>query len=347
MQSLQKHAPEMKEIQRKYKGDRQQMNEEMMKFYRENKINPAASCLPLLAQAPVFISLYLVLRNFSKHVPAGSDLSWLHFVPDITAKANSGWYGYVLLATYAASQVFSTYFMSQAMDKLQRRLMMILPLVFITVIANFPIGLVIYWVTTNLWTVGQGLVTRRLVPKTPLAARPARSASSRDAAGAEAANPRQTQRKTAAERPPPRRRRSRGSPRPSRAGSSETGARAPVSDRATVEATGETVGEAKWRALRELELLVPVLDKAAVRFQVLSEGERGLLGVGYTPARVVATAAEPVARGRRVDESEPAARLRDAARARDDGDRRPLPHRHRPRRTERSRRRATATTSGS
>ena len=138
-----------------------------MRFYRENKINPAASCLPLLAQAPVFISLYLVLRNFSKHVPAGSDLSWLHFVPDITAKANSGWYGYVLLATYAASQVFSTYFMSQAMDKLQRRLMMVLPLVFITVIAHFPIGLVIYWVTTNLWTVGQGLVTRRLVPKTP------------------------------------------------------------------------------------------------------------------------------------------------------------------------------------
>jgi YidC/Oxa1 family membrane protein insertase len=166
MQSLQRHAPEMKEIQRKYKGDRQKMNEEMMKFYRENKINPAASCLPLLAQAPVFISLYLVLRNFSKHVPPGSDLSWLHFIPDITAKANSCWGGYVLLVTYAASQVFSTYFMSQAMDKMQRRLMMVLPLIFITVIAHFPIGLVIYWVTTNLWTVGQGLVTRRLVPKT-------------------------------------------------------------------------------------------------------------------------------------------------------------------------------------
>jgi YidC/Oxa1 family membrane protein insertase len=166
MQALQRHAPEMKEIQRKYKGDRQRMNEEMMKFYRENKINPAASCLPLLAQAPVFISLYLVLRNFSKHIPPGSDLSWLHFIPDITAKANSSWGGYVLLATYAASQVTSTYFMSQTMDKLQRRLMMVLPLIFITVIAHFPIGLVIYWVTTNLWTVGQGLVTRRLVPKT-------------------------------------------------------------------------------------------------------------------------------------------------------------------------------------
>jgi len=81
----------------------------------------------------------------------------------------------------------------------------------------------------------------------------------------------------------------------------------------TVEATGETVGEAKWRALRELELLVPALDKSSVRFQVLSEGERGLLGVGYTPARVVATAGDgaaaepPEAR----DESEPAAKLRE------------------------------------
>ena len=72
MQALQRHAPEMKEIQRKYKGDRQKMNEEMMKFYKENNINPAASCLPLLAQAPVFISLYFVLQNFSKHVPPGS-----------------------------------------------------------------------------------------------------------------------------------------------------------------------------------------------------------------------------------------------------------------------------------
>jgi spoIIIJ-associated protein len=80
----------------------------------------------------------------------------------------------------------------------------------------------------------------------------------------------------------------------------------------TVEATGETVGEAKWRALRELELLVPALDKASVRFQVLSEGERGLLGVGYTPARVVATAGQgDVGAAREAhDESDAAAKLR-------------------------------------
>ena len=85
-----------------------------------------------------------------------------------------------------------------------------------------------------------------------------------------------------------------------------------MSNERTVEATGETVGEAKWRALRELELLVPSLDKAAVRFQVLSEGERGLLGVGYTPARVMATAAAAggAIEGERPDESEPSRRLR-------------------------------------
>ena len=148
-----------------------------MKFYRENKINPAASCLPMVAQFPVFISLYLVLKHFSKHIPPGSDLSWLHFVPNITAPANSSWSGYVLLAVYAGSQICSTYFMSTSMDKIQRRIMMFIPLIFITVIAHFPTGLVIYWVTTNLWTVGQGLVTRRLVPKTGARRRRARSAA--------------------------------------------------------------------------------------------------------------------------------------------------------------------------
>jgi YidC/Oxa1 family membrane protein insertase len=170
MQSLQKHAPEMKEIQKKYKGDRQKLNEELMKFYKENSINPAASCLPLLAQLPVFFALYLVLRHFERYVHAGANLSWLHIVPSITAKADSHWSGYLLLAIYAGSQVLSSYFMSTTMDKTQRYIMMVLPLVFITVVAHFPTGLVLYWVTTNLWTVGQGLITRRLVPKTPLPA---------------------------------------------------------------------------------------------------------------------------------------------------------------------------------
>ena len=186
MQSMQRHAPEMKEIQRKYKGDRQKLNEELMKFYKENHINPAASCLPLLAQFPVFISLYLVLRHFTKHVHSGS-MAWLHVVPDIAAKASSHWSGYLLLVIYAASQVLSTYFMSATMDKTQRTIMMIVPLIFITVIANFPAGLVLYWVTTNLWTVGQGVITRRLMPKTPAPSWPKRTSRTEPKAEPEAA----------------------------------------------------------------------------------------------------------------------------------------------------------------
>jgi YidC/Oxa1 family membrane protein insertase len=161
MQSLQRHAPEMKAIQQKYKGDRTKLNEELMKFYKENHINPAASCLPLVAQFPVFIALYLTLKHFSHHITG----SWLHVVPDISAKTTSHWSGYILLAVYAGSQISSTYFMGTTMDKTQRNIMMVLPLAFITVVSRFPVGLVLYWMTTNLWTVGQGLVTRRLVPK--------------------------------------------------------------------------------------------------------------------------------------------------------------------------------------
>jgi YidC/Oxa1 family membrane protein insertase len=169
MQSLQRHAPEMKAIQQKYKGDRQRMNEELMKFYRENSINPAASCLPIAAQIPVFISLFFVLRDFDEtvlpHISDPGPLGWLGLVPDITAEANAHWSGFMLLAIYAISQTTSTLLMSTTMERTQRILLLALPLVFLFFILNFPAGLVLYWVTTNLWTTGQGLITRRLMPK--------------------------------------------------------------------------------------------------------------------------------------------------------------------------------------
>ena len=163
MQNLQKFAPQMKEIQKKYKQDKQKQNEELMKFYRENSINPAASCLPMLLQLPVFIALYYTLRNAKFH----GDLSFLHFIPDISAHTTTHWGGYVLLFVYVASQMASSFFMMTTTDKTQRVLFMVMPLFFVFVIARFPAGLVLYWVTTNLWTVGQGLITRRLVSRTP------------------------------------------------------------------------------------------------------------------------------------------------------------------------------------
>jgi spoIIIJ-associated protein len=83
-----------------------------------------------------------------------------------------------------------------------------------------------------------------------------------------------------------------------------------VTEGLTVEATGETVGEAKWAALRELELRYPALDKAAVHFEVVTEGERGLLGVGYAPARVVAHLPAEAAASIELDESELATEAR-------------------------------------
>ena len=84
-----------------------------------------------------------------------------------------------------------------------------------------------------------------------------------------------------------------------------------MSDEVSVEATGETVGEAKWAAVRELERLAPGVDRAEVRFQVVTEGERGLLGVGYTPARVVATAPAPERPAPPAGESEEARLVRE------------------------------------
>jgi YidC/Oxa1 family membrane protein insertase len=171
MQNLQRHAPEMKEIQRKYKQDKQKQQQELMKFYRENSINPASSCLPTLAQVPVFFALYFALNTFSKEAAKpgspifGDNFEWLGLV-NIVEKASHGW-GPLLLVIYVGSQLASTYFMSTTMDRTQRTILLIMPLFFVFVIVNFKTGLVLYWVTTNLWTVGQGLITRRLVPKAP------------------------------------------------------------------------------------------------------------------------------------------------------------------------------------
>jgi len=176
MQNLQAHAPEMKEIQKRWKHDKQRQNEELMKFYRENKINPASSCLPIVLQIPIFISLFYVLKDFEKEIfPSypGSSLEFLGLV-DITQPTIEGW-GPALLVVYVASQLTSSYYMAASMQKAQKILLMVLPIVFIPFILQFPSGLMIYWMTTNLWTTGQGFVTRRLMPKPDLNAQPKKS----------------------------------------------------------------------------------------------------------------------------------------------------------------------------
>ena len=158
MQNLQAHAPEMKEIQQKWKHDKQRQNEELMKFYQENKINPAASCLPIVLQIPIFISLFFVLRDFEERGAAASYPASSRRLarPRRHHRAGEGRLGPAAPRHLRGSQLSSSYFMSTTMQDAQRVLLMVLPVVFVPFILNFPAGLMLYWLTTNLWTTGPG-----------------------------------------------------------------------------------------------------------------------------------------------------------------------------------------------
>jgi YidC/Oxa1 family membrane protein insertase len=175
----------MKKIQDKYKNDKERMNQEIMRFYRENKVNPLASCLPMVAQIPVFISLYYMLRtdlrqdicpeingpgtpNFDHPIPCGDggDASFL-FIPDLTNKATGGVL-VALIIMYVGSQLFSTLLMSTTTDRTQRMIFIALPFIFVTFVIQFPAGLLVYWITTNMWTiVQQTIIKKRLGPLRP------------------------------------------------------------------------------------------------------------------------------------------------------------------------------------
>ena len=177
MRALQALQPQIKALQEKYKNDKQRMQQEMMRFYKENKVNPFASCIPLLAQLPVFITLFYTLRH---ELPpdmgcpaAGHCASYggeFLFIHDLTAKA-TGAELIVLIVLYVATQLASGFFMSVTADKSQRMMMFVLPLIFVPFILSFPAGLILYWITTNIWTIGQGLVIKRVIP-VPVAATP-------------------------------------------------------------------------------------------------------------------------------------------------------------------------------
>ena len=172
----------------------------MMNFYRENQINPFASCLPLLAQAPVFISLFYMLRSDLKvdicpsittyakdvvhksvdsiacgQVPAFSYKGTSYakptgqeflFIPDLTNKA-TGLVLATLILLYIGSQMASTLvMMTPTVDKTQRYIMFALPLFFVVFVINFPAGLLVYWITTNFWTIGQQFVVKRTMATT-------------------------------------------------------------------------------------------------------------------------------------------------------------------------------------
>lgn len=165
MQELQRLQPEIKRIQERYKDDRQRMNEEMMKFYREHKVNPLGSCLPLLLQLPFFISLFYLLRGDAFQKDIRGEEAFL-FIPDL-AKPVTDHPGVLvtLIVIYVVTQLGASLVTALSADKNQRRLMLALPFVFVIFIVNFEAGLIVYWITTNVWTVGQQLLVKKLLPR--------------------------------------------------------------------------------------------------------------------------------------------------------------------------------------
>src|SRR4051812_19445717 len=177
MQALARLQPEIKKLQAKYGDDKQRLNQEMMRFYQENKVNPFSSCLPLAAQLPVFFSLFYMLRKDLRYdicpdinpptvpnpKPCGP-VPEAHFlgIPDITNKA-TGTVLVVLVVLYVASQLVSSLLMPSTVDRNQRMIFLALPFIFIPFVINFPAGLLVYWITTNAWTGVQQAIVRRTV----------------------------------------------------------------------------------------------------------------------------------------------------------------------------------------
>ena len=186
--------PHMKAIQKKYKDDRQKQSEEMMKLYKEHKTNPFASCFPILAQAPIFFALFWVLNGISQNKPHG-----LLKGEYLVSAQSASFFGAPLSDTFLGADVTSTkiiaitliIFMSATTFTTQRQLMVkgmpkmdssnnimlqqqkimlyVFPIIFAVTGVNFPVGVLIYWSTTNLWTWGQQyyVIKRNPTPGSP------------------------------------------------------------------------------------------------------------------------------------------------------------------------------------
>jgi YidC/Oxa1 family membrane protein insertase len=193
MQTL---APRLKEIKEQYKDDRQRQHQEIMAVYRENKIHPLGAFGPLVAQAPVFVSLYYALRKNLKldicgkqlkryfhvarpsEIPSGTlqSISCNHvarhsarflFLGDITAPT-TGLALVVLIVLYLASQMASVLVTSATTAAPGSKMMMLaLPFVLVFFVYTFPPGVLVYWITTNFWTAGQNYLIKRHIGVPP------------------------------------------------------------------------------------------------------------------------------------------------------------------------------------
>jgi YidC/Oxa1 family membrane protein insertase len=196
MLAMQRLQPEMKKLQAKHKGDRQKLNEEMMKLYQEQKVNPLGGCLPILVQLPVFFALFHVLRHIAGTTPVGSSLhqdvidaeraghglEFLTMDLSLQATDNHGDFlsavpyyvlvGLVFLTGYLQSRQ-SQRNMQPGTNPQMQMITKVLPLFLGVTSLFFPAGLVLYFFVSNLWRVGQQeLIMRKIAPRDHPAKKP-------------------------------------------------------------------------------------------------------------------------------------------------------------------------------
>ncbi|MCZ7527830.1 MAG: YidC/Oxa1 family membrane protein insertase [Acidimicrobiia bacterium] len=193
MQAMQRIQPEIKKLQAKYKHDRQKLNEEMMKFYQENKINPFGGCLPLLAQAPVFMALYRVLTKLKDHTPVDSrlyhdicgsvapgdcdpkGLDFLGMDLSTAATADHGAWTSALPYFILVGLVIATAYLQQVQSMRRQQqvnpqmqmIARIMPVFFGFISLNLPSGVVLYFLTSNVWQMGQQSIIYRHADEEP------------------------------------------------------------------------------------------------------------------------------------------------------------------------------------
>jgi YidC/Oxa1 family membrane protein insertase len=167
MQRLQTLQPEIKKIQERYKDDRQRMNQEVMAFYQREKVNPLGSCLPLVLQIPFFISLFYLLRSdeFKADIAGNAAFGPINNLAEKVTFSDQPVLLITLIVLYVGTQLAASAVTAFSADPTQRRIMFALPFVFVVFILNFQAGLIVYWITTNVWTIGQQLAVKKLYPK--------------------------------------------------------------------------------------------------------------------------------------------------------------------------------------
>ncbi len=158
MARMQKMQPQIKELQKKYKDDKQKLQQETMEFYKKNNVNPLAGCLPLILQMPVFFALFRTLREPTERVTSVVDnfkFLWLELdKPDPY---------YILVILMVATMFLSTKLTTT--DPKQSKIMYLMPLVFGFISFRFEAGILIYWVTTNVWSIGQQYIVNRIIKR--------------------------------------------------------------------------------------------------------------------------------------------------------------------------------------